>query len=134
MGKALVRFDPNGAQIVRWILPLDIVTEPDETLASNQYIARIGERDHYNSRGRRLRDLRAILHQDRANYYRGIGDAEDTGAGIFTTPAKRNRIDRMSVEAVNISRWELDKEVRGGTPLLRITVEPHRLLIEKIGE
>jgi len=134
MGKARVRFDPYGAQIVQWIEPLSSVSESGETSAPNQYIARIGNQDHYNSRGRRLLDLRAILHQDRANYYKGRGDPQDTGIGVFKTPAQRSRIDRMRVEGVNLSLRELRRSVIDSTPLLRITVEPDRLRIEKIGE
>ncbi len=133
MGKALLRFDPYGAKAVRWIDPLSASTGRSAA-EENSYIARIGERDHYNSRGRRLLDLHAILHQDRANYYKGRGDPQDTGIGIFKTAAQRSRIDRMRVEGMNISLRELRRFVIDGTPLLRITVDPDRLRIEKIGE
>jgi|GEM_PF-1462680 len=133
MGKALLRFDPYGAKALRWIEPL---SEPTEGPAGEEqiYIARIGKRDHYNSRGRRLHDLHAILHQDRANYYRGHGDAEDTGIGAFDTPRKRSRIDRLPIEAVGSTLDALRKSVRFGTPLLRIRVLPDRLSVERIGE
>jgi len=134
MGKARVRFDPYGAQIVRWIESLSGVSDTPGTLSSNQYIARIGEQDHYNSRGRRLLDLNAILHQDRANYYKGMGDAEDTSSDIFATARERWRIDRLPVEAVNLPLQELRKEVIDGNPLLRITVLPDRLKVEKLKE
>ncbi len=134
MGRVRVRFDPYGAQIVRWIEPMSRVSEPGVTSAPNQYIARISERDHYNSRGRRLLDLNAILHQDRANFYKGMGDAEDTSAGLFATLRERRRIDRLPVEAVNLPLRELRKEVIDGNPLLRITVSPDRLKVEKLEE
>ena len=123
-GRALLRFSPTGADLLRWIRPLP--TFESET----SYIARIGRKDHYNSRGRRLRSIGEILHQDRANYYKGRGDPEDTGIGRFGTLAERSRIDRMRIIPRNTTLRELRRAILRGTPLLRITPKPEGMEIE----
>ena len=131
---ARIRFTPYGAELIRWIEPPSAVSDTADTANVHRYIARIGRQDHYNSKGVRLNDYRAVLHQERANYYRGKGDKEDTGAGIFDTPEKRNRIDRMPIEATNLSLRALKRTIIENHPLLRVTVFPDRMQIEKIGD
>jgi len=60
----------------------DCVTSADKTIAYNEggmslvgarlvdYIAVIGDRDLYNSKGEKLSSFEAVLHQDRANYHK----------------------------------------------------------------
>jgi hypothetical protein len=56
----------------------------------DEYVARLGPRDHFNSRGERLISAAAIIRQDRANYHEfGIRDAEDESDHFFA--AKQNR-------------------------------------------
>jgi len=127
MGKVRLRFDRYGAQIVGWIEPLGGTPSPPKS-----YRARISVADHYNSRGKRLKEIRVILHQDRANYYRGKGDPEDTGIGRFDTPRKRNEIDRMRIVPVGIDGDLLRSDIFYGTPLLQITPEGGALKIRLI--
>jgi len=60
------------------------------------FIAVIGTRDLYNSRGVRLNDFRAIIQQDRANLHKtGKVDTFDTisdGSERFFTTLKRRRL------------------------------------------
>jgi len=68
MGRAIVRFVPWGAHIIEWEKPLSPIYDTRNSGAksshSYSYIARISSKDHYNSRGLRLRRLIDILHQD----------------------------------------------------------------------
>ena len=123
VGKALLQFDRYGAKIIKWIIP---ISKP------NSYIARISQKDHYNSYGKRLIDIRAVLHQDRANFYKGYRDKEDTSTGIFKTTEARNRIDNMKIESVNIPYQKLSREIINSNPLLKITVFNDKLQIEII--
>ncbi len=133
MGKALLKFDPSGAKVKKWIeaIPGYSLKETPKTTLS--YIARIGEQDHFNSHTQRLFNLNAILHQERANYYKGVRDKEDTDVGYFKTLQDREKIDQMPIESVNLPLNELTKEVVEGNPILRVTILPDRLRVEKIG-
>ena len=42
------------------------------------YVARLGSNDHFNSSGKRLTSVAAIIRQDRANFHKlGLRDIED---------------------------------------------------------
>jgi len=127
LARARVKMDPYGAKVLRWIDPLR-QNLPSE--GTDSYIARIGEQDHYNSRGVRLWGIREILHQDRANYYGGVGDPEDTGTGRFRTKSARSMIDRMRIRPVGTDLRSLRRMIRSGTPLLRVGVEGKSLTVE----
>ncbi len=134
IGKAVLKFDAYGAKVKRWIEFLPGYSSINISQPTLSYIARIGEQDHYNSHAQRLFNLNAILHQERANYYKGIRDKEDTSIGRFKTLEEREKIDQMPIEAVNIPLDELTKEVIEGNPILRVTILPDRLRVEKIGK
>lgn len=60
------------------------------------YFARLGPADHFNSRGERLRDIAAIIRQDRANFHAfGIRDEDDQGDRFFADKANRGRLEQM---------------------------------------
>ncbi|AXS42651.1 hypothetical protein D1F64_15525 [Breoghania sp. L-A4] len=62
----------------------------------DEYVAFLGEDDHYNSSGARLTEPWQIVRQDRANYHRfGIRDRGDEGDGFFGSPRNRARMERM---------------------------------------
>ena len=148
-GKARLFFNSYGAKVLKWILPLPstIVPKPpvsnptlpnsinsnNSNICNRCYIARISIRDHYNSQGERLMDLKSIIHQDRANFYNGLRDSEDTAIGIFSTVQQRNMIDNMPIEAINIPLDILKRDTIMRTPLLRVRVLPYKLQIEEIG-
>jgi hypothetical protein len=124
MGEALIRFMPWGARILEWKKRLAVVSDDQDSSGdksqSYSYIARLSSRDHYNSRGHRLRRMIDILHQDRANYYKGGGDSEDTGDGLFGTLEARREMDQMYIVPEGVDLQKLRRAVIGGTPLLRI--------------
>ncbi len=163
MGRAIIRWRAYGADIVRWITPLQGANEvsggypsqyeatlpggwhsaettpsyvppspvpPAMSQRTIRYVARIGERDHYNSHGMRLTDFGAILRQDRANYYRFGGDAEDEGdGGYFATTKAREDLQYMDVVPVGISMRRLRDKIVYGTPLLEIRIKEDTMYI-----
>lgn len=65
-----------------------------DTVAAQQiigtYQTTIGERDHFNSSGQKLRDFCAIIQQDRANFHRfSLRDTLDEFDPFFTTMNSR---------------------------------------------
>lgn len=61
-----------------------------------EYVAYLGEDDHYNSRGERLTEPWQIIRQDRANFHRfGLRDRGDESDGFFDSPKNRARMERM---------------------------------------
>jgi hypothetical protein len=145
MGEAILQMDRRGATVERWIDPFpasagkrkhatpvegaSTSVSAAEISRGESYTARIGWQDHHNSRGMPLRGIRTLLHQDRANYYRGMGDAEDTAIGRFATRAARSRIDRMEIVPVGTTKRELQRILRHGTPLLQVTPRGNRLYV-----
>lgn len=127
VGKALLHFYPFGAKVIKWIKSVGYSAVTSD---KNSYTARIGKRDHYNSQGKKLNTISAILRQDRANYYKGIGDAEDTGVGKFKSIKDREMMDKMVIEPVGISVRDLKTELVKGSPLLRVEILPNRLRVK----
>jgi len=144
MGEVSMVFDTKGASIKRVLRPPakvggDTVTSPFEGTApdnsaaqapiqkSNAYQARISERDHYNSRGARLKNLASVLRQDRANYYKYGGDREDQSDRYFSAIRNRKAMERIRINPVGISYRALKDLVVYGTPLLEIEIERSQL-------
>ena|SRR6185503_12632941 len=85
------------------------------------YVARLSERDHFNSNGQRLTSAAAIIRQDRANYFRfGRGDAEDEPDRFFADFNNRAALERM-LERGRASPGALAAIVNG-TPVVRVEV------------
>jgi len=85
------------------------------------YVARLSERDHFNSNGQRLTSAAAIIRQDRANYFRfGRGDAEDEPDRFFADINNRAALERM-LERGRASPGALDAIVNG-TPVVRVEI------------
>ncbi len=147
MGELVIVFDKKGATVKRVLRPPakvggDTATSPFSGSASeaeatppppsrnpDAYRARISRRDHYNSRGTRLRKMKDILRQERANYYKHGGDKEDQRDRYFSSLKNRRIMGRMHIEPVGISYAALDNVIRYGTPLLEITVSGSALKI-----
>lgn len=89
--------------------------------ACEEYVARLGANDHYNSRGVRLTSAAAIIRQDRANFHEfRIRDPEDQGDRFFASKANRERLERM-LENGTASRaavWAIINE----TPLVFVRI------------
>ncbi len=85
------------------------------------YVARLSERDHFNSNGQRLTSAAAIIRQDRANYFRfGRGDAEDEPDRFFASIENRAALERM-LERGRASPGALAAIVNG-TPVVRVDI------------
>jgi hypothetical protein len=86
-----------------------------------EYVARLGVNDHYNSRGVRLTSAAAIIRQDRANFHQfGIRDPEDQGDIFFASKANRERLERMleNGTATQSALWAIVNE----TPLVVVRI------------
>jgi len=119
-GVAILRFDfYYGGDIVKWIKPLAPYRGKLKPLMGKIYIARIGNQDHYNLRGKNLSKLRDILYQDRVNYYRGLGDRGDTGT---KPPFSLKKLKKLPIKVMCHSLKELKEMVMNGNPLLQIKV------------
>ncbi len=125
LAKAKIQFTYYGAYVTNWIKPL-----------SNNYLyyADISLKDHFNSKGIRLTTIREILRQDRANLYRGDGDAEDTKANFFNSIKKRELFYIMEIIPRNSSLEYLKRVIVNKNPLLKVEIKDNKLLITIIKE
>ncbi len=94
------------------------------------YMARLGDRDHYNSRGQRLTTPAAILRQDRANFHRfGVRDPEDQSDTLFATMEGRARMEAVLNNMVmSPETWS---EIVNGTPLIMVRICQDRIEVYK---
>ena len=77
--------------------------------------AKLSEKDHFSSSGKRLTTVAAIIRQDRANFYKyGKRDAGDTRCETYKTAASRAQLER-EIERMKISP-ALRKAILNGTP------------------
>jgi hypothetical protein len=99
----------------------------DDSIES--YTAKLGEKDHFNSNGERLKTAAAILRQDRANFHEfGIIDAEDEETGdnaFFAKKANRGKLEAMLKRGA-LSK-ETEKAILNGTPVVHVTVYKNRI-------
>ncbi len=85
------------------------------------YYARLSLDDHYNSKGKRLKNAAAIVRQDRANYHRfHIRDGEDDWDSVFGSKRNRAHMERM----LNRGSWTkgLRKKIINRTPLIHVEI------------
>jgi len=97
--------------------------------AQNSYTAKISSRDHYNSRGAKLTKIIDILRQDRANFYKSMGDDEDTALGLFNTLKARNKMNRYTVQPIGMPYRKLKNLILSSNPLLNIKVKNRTLFV-----
>ena len=101
--------------------PLSYAEEPVDS-----YIARLGESDHFNSAGSRLKTVGDIIRQDRANFHKfHIMDNEDQGDSVFGDVKSRERIPMM------LQRGYIDNATKtailNGTPIVLINIYRNRI-------
>lgn len=119
------------------------IVYPMERLA--RYIAVIGERDLYNSRGTRLTDYRAILQQDRANLHNsGVADRFDDFVedvdDYFTTLDRRKLLSTtqyyfdcwMSPEIVTRLQRDIESGQVAGLVSVTVYIAPRRGMVISI--
>ncbi len=145
MGVALIRFDRDGAAVERWLEPLTSTggNEGDpsgEALSStvpppqanHTYRARLSNRDHQNSGGKRLVKVKDVLRQDRANLYKQGGDSEDQRDPYFHTGKGRNTMEWIEMHPVGSSYASMKEIIVNGTPLVEVDVRKDGLYIKII--
>lgn len=87
----------------------------------DMYVARLSANDHFNSKGKRLRSVAAIIRQDRANYHKfGIRDSEDTGDDFFSSKSNRAILEKM-LNRGYVSK-EAKKTILNDTPLIFVQI------------
>jgi len=85
------------------------------------YYAKLGVADHFNSHGKRLKKVAAIIRQDRFNYHiRGIRQPGDTGDFFFDSKRNREVMERM-IRNGYISP-SARREIIYGTPLIKVDI------------
>jgi len=128
---AILKFNLTGADVVRWIKPIkDIKKTTNIKENQNFYYAKIGKGDHFNSKGTRLTNLKEILRQDRANFYKGKGDIQDSSIKKFDTFEKRVKMMNMQIEPIGINKRKLEEIVVNNNPLLKVVVGNNTLKVE----
>ena len=84
--------------------------------------ARLSVKDHYNSAGKKLTSVAAIIQQDRANYHKfNKRDPEDQGDGMFSSAKARAKLG-TELTKVKISK-SLRKKILEGTPLIWVGMD-----------
>ena len=96
------------------------------------YMAKISNKDKYNSRGVKLKTIKEILRQDRAYVHKNRGDSEDTYDHYFTTIKERAKIQNYKIVPIGTSYKELKREILYGNPLLGVQVGDRVLRIKII--
>jgi len=103
-----------------------VAEEPGRFLGTDR--ARLSERDHHNSKGKRLRSAAGVIRQDRAWVHRyDKMDYEDQHDPVFGDYKMRGRLERML-------KGQLSKAAKSrildGYPLIEVTIYEDRLVIE----
>lgn len=114
---------------------LDISQVFPKSLNNNlefSYIAKISNKDKYNSRGVRLKTIKEILQQDRANVHKNRGDKEDTYDHYFKTMKQRAKIKNYKIVPIGTSYKNLKREILYANPLLGVQVANKKLRVKII--
>jgi len=87
----------------------------------DQYVALLSERDHFNSKGKRLTSAAAIIRQDRANYHKfGVRDRGDSGDSFFADAENRALLEEM-LERGTSTKSAINSVVNG-TPVILVQI------------
>jgi hypothetical protein len=90
----------------------------DNDVFHQVYKAKLSERDHFNSSGKRLNTAIAILRQDRANFHEfNIKDAEDESDETFTNKEARAYMEKT----VSMSK-KTERVILDGTPVVQVEI------------
>lgn len=134
-GVAVVEITANGFRVVQWNRALQFASgsnvEPaPPTVATNSFRARLSAKDHVNSDGARLTSAIQVLRQDRANFYRGRGDAEDEADPYFSDLSNREKMENLNLVPVGKTLKRINKLILTQQPLVRVTPSGKSLEIE----
>lgn len=94
-----------------------------------QYTARLSWLDHFNSHGVRLRHIKEVLRQDRANYYRTHADSEDENDGYFTSMRRRAEIEHYRIVPVDMDYRSFRELILNGTPLIQASIVDGKMYV-----
>jgi hypothetical protein len=140
MGKGIVEASPQGFRLVRMTEPMKEpeAQPPAETQTGDptgkpqvlaQYLCQIGNEDLRNSKGERLRTVRDILGQDRANFHkyniRHRRDMDDET--FFASAANRQMFQSARLEVPD----RLARGIVEGGAIVRVTVYPNQIVVNQ---
>ncbi len=81
----------------------------------------MGQRDHFSSKGKRLKSAAGIIRQDRANFHKlGLRDSEDQGDPRFGDIQRRAWLGRVVSERLSSSAA---RRILDGNRLVEVTVK-----------
>ena len=103
-----------------------VAEEPGRFLGT--YRARLSERDHHNSKGKRLRSAAGVIRQDRAWVHRyDKMDNEDQHDSVFGDYKMRAVLEKMLKGQLSTAA---KRRILDGHPLIEVTIYEDRLVIE----
>lgn len=140
MGKGIVEATAQGFRLLRMITPMkEPDAEPpaetgtkDTTEASRAlaaYLCQIGDEDLRNSKGERLKTVRDILAQDRANFHKHrIRHRRDIDEEtFFASAANRQMFQSACIEVPGrLAKWIVE-----GGAIVQVTVYPGRVVVSQ---
>ena len=143
MGEALVSAVPGGFQVKQWTRPL--ASAGDNPVEGGMrgavmpasgggsavvYRARLGPMDHFNSGGTRLTKVGDVIRQDRANFHKGKGDAEDGSDPVFGDRSARDSMDGRRLIPVGSDEASWSRAILDGAPLVEVEVASDALKVK----
>jgi len=106
-------------KVLMWAMVLSYSLVASEFLCS--YKAKLSGRDHFNSKGQRIKKAYGVLLQDRANYYRfRRRDKADRKDCFFKTQKTRKLLKHMFKRG-KISP-SIQKEIVNSTPTVKVKI------------
>ena len=85
----------------------------------DEYIARLGDADHYSSSDEKLESVAEIIRQDRANFHKfKIRDEEDESDSFFKSADNRAAMEKL-LSRVNFSKSDT-RIIFNYTPTIRV--------------
>ncbi len=116
----MFHFKPTfTALTLLFLLPTLSLAQEDSTddVFRLVYKARLSEKDHFSSSGKRLTTAIAILRQDRANFHVfNIKDAEDESDEAFKTKESRAYMEKTGLYISKAT----EKAILNGTPVIKV--------------
>ena len=114
------RFKKKLTVLTLLLLPILSLAQEDSTddVFRLVYKARLSEKDHFSSSGKRLKTAIAVLRQDRANFHVfNIKDAEDESEESF-----KNIESREYMEKTIYIPPKVEKVILNGTPVIKVEI------------
>ncbi|MCX7018878.1 MAG: VCBS repeat-containing protein [bacterium] len=144
LGTAVIALAEKGYKVERWIKPMPQPTATEQKTETEtpsaavkspangvlaEYMCQIGDEDLRNTAGERLKTVRDILGQDRANFHRyKIRHRRDIGEETFFASANnRQMFQAAPIECPNkLANWI----IQGGA-IVEVTVYPGKIVVSQ---